>query len=191
MELILLVVQTIVAVLLIASVLVQRSSSDGFGLGGSSGGSGLISARGQSNLMTRITAILAAVFMLNSLVLTIITTSGSAKTLIDEVAEQPHLSAPVDGRQAPETTKDKNAENAPQTEGDTSPMQAPLPEDKAVSPDTSAKPDETQTSTDSPSQDTDVSEDTAAPQDGQPDNNNAEDGKLAPDQLPVRAPRAQ
>jgi preprotein translocase subunit SecG len=140
MELILLVVQTVIAVLLIASVLVQRSSSDGFGLGGSGGGSGLISARGQANLMTRITATLAALFMINSLVLTIITTGGSARSLIDEVEEQPSLSAPASGKEEITNKPGTVPDTAPDTQDDVkngAEEAAPITPDEAPSqPDT-------------------------------------------------------
>jgi preprotein translocase subunit SecG len=99
MEHVLLVVQMIVALFLIGCVLLQRSDSDGLGGLGAGGGSGLFSSRGQANLMTRTTAILAAVFMLNSLVLGIITARGGSDSLVNElVAEQPTvIEAPKDG----------------------------------------------------------------------------------------------
>ncbi|MBY0355139.1 MAG: preprotein translocase subunit SecG [Rickettsiales bacterium] len=81
METVLLVIQVIIALALIGIVLIQRSDSDGMGLGGGGGGMGLLSGRAKSNALTRATAILAALFMINSLVLGIITASGHASIL--------------------------------------------------------------------------------------------------------------
>ena len=71
MEAIILVVHLILALALIAAVLLQRSEGGGLGIGGSGAGS-LISVRGQANLLTRATGVLAGCFMLTSLVLAIL-----------------------------------------------------------------------------------------------------------------------
>lgn len=97
MEFILLIVQLIVAVALIAFVLLQRSDNDGFGMGSGSGG-GLMSSRGQANFMTKATAILAFIFMANSLVLTILTTYDDSTSIIDEIEAQDPFAVPVDGK---------------------------------------------------------------------------------------------
>ncbi len=113
MEFVLLIVQIVLAVVLIALVLMQRSENDGFGMG-SGGGSGLLSSRGQSNFMTRSTAIVATLFMANSLLLTMITTSGvTGDGFIDEVVEEQMLRTPIDGKTTtPETpTDDATEEN--------------------------------------------------------------------------------
>jgi preprotein translocase subunit SecG len=97
MSLILLILQIIISVLLITVVLLQRSESDGFGLG-SGGGSGLLSSRGQANLMTRTTAILAAAFMINSLLLATINARGSRSSIADEIAaQQQQFQVPLEG----------------------------------------------------------------------------------------------
>ena len=72
MTTIILVIHLLIAVALVIAVLLQRSEGGGLGIGGSGGGSGLVSVRGTSNLLTRATAILAACFMLTSLVLAIL-----------------------------------------------------------------------------------------------------------------------
>jgi preprotein translocase subunit SecG len=70
MQMILFVVQIILALLLIGSVLIQRTSTDGLsGLGSGGAGKGLISSEASTSFMTKLTAILAALFMLNSLLL--------------------------------------------------------------------------------------------------------------------------
>lgn len=74
----LLVVQAIVAALLVVIILMQQSEGGGLGMGGSP--TGLMSARGAADLMTRATTILAAVFIGLSIlhaVLAARTTTGS------------------------------------------------------------------------------------------------------------------
>lgn len=83
MEQVLLVVQVLLAMGLIGMVLIQRSDSDGFGLSG--GGSNLMSGRTAANAMTRITAIFAALFIINSLVLSVMAASGRAPSIIESL----------------------------------------------------------------------------------------------------------
>jgi preprotein translocase subunit SecG len=70
-ETILLVVLVIVAVTMIGVVLIQRSEGGALGIGGGGPGA-MFSARGSANFLTRMTAALAAVFMVLSLVLAIL-----------------------------------------------------------------------------------------------------------------------
>jgi preprotein translocase subunit SecG len=70
MENVLLVVQLLIAVAMVLVILLQRTAQDGGGLmGGGSTMGGLFTARGSANLLTRTTAILATLFILNSLAL--------------------------------------------------------------------------------------------------------------------------
>ena len=57
----LLIVQTIVALALVSVILMQRSEGGGLGVGGSS--SGLMTARGAADFLTRSTSILAVIFV--------------------------------------------------------------------------------------------------------------------------------
>lgn len=69
---VLLVLQLIVAVFMVAVILMQRSNGGALsGLGGDSGIGGLISARGKGNILTKITAILATLFFVLSMALSI------------------------------------------------------------------------------------------------------------------------
>lgn len=63
------VVQILLTLALVGLILVQRNDSDGLGSmgGGGGGGNALMTGRGAANLMTRSTAIIATLFMLNSL----------------------------------------------------------------------------------------------------------------------------
>ena len=71
------VLQAIVAALLVAVILMQKSEGGGLGVGGSP--AGLMSARGAADFLTRSTAVLGTVFVVLSIVLAVLavrTTSG-------------------------------------------------------------------------------------------------------------------
>ncbi len=69
---VLLVIHLIVAIFLVAVILLQRSTGGALdGLGGGSGASSFLSARGKGNLLTRLTAILATIFIITSISLSI------------------------------------------------------------------------------------------------------------------------
>ncbi|PNU06266.1 preprotein translocase subunit SecG [Novosphingobium guangzhouense] len=67
MFLFLTVVQALVAAMLVGVILVQKSEGGGLGVGGSP--SGLMSARGAANFLTRATGVLATVFVILSIAL--------------------------------------------------------------------------------------------------------------------------
>lgn len=90
---VLLVVQVLVAAALIGIILIQRSDTDGFGLGSGSGAN-FMSGRASANLLTRTTAILATAFILNSLVLSVLAARGHERSIVDAVVKQ-ESSAPV------------------------------------------------------------------------------------------------
>ena len=75
----LIIIQLILAFLLVVLVLLQGSDNEGLGLGGGSLG-GMMSARGSANLLSRLTALTATIFMIMSVVLTIAASVGSDKT---------------------------------------------------------------------------------------------------------------
>ncbi|ESQ82938.1 hypothetical protein AEAC466_15650 [Asticcacaulis sp. AC466] len=66
---ILLTVQILVSVTMAGLILIQRSEGGALGMGG--GPSGFMSARGAGNLLTKLTAIFAFIFFVNSIGLTI------------------------------------------------------------------------------------------------------------------------
>lgn len=85
---VLLVIQIIIAIAMIVVILLQRSSSDGLsGLGGGGGGNALMTGRASANMLTKTTAILATVFMVNSLAMATITarSSGIADSVIKRI----------------------------------------------------------------------------------------------------------
>lgn len=81
----LLIVHAFIALGLIGVILIQRS--DGGALGGLGGGSfgGMLTGRSSANLLTRVTAVLATIFMLNSLLLAILSGYGSENSIVDEI----------------------------------------------------------------------------------------------------------
>ena len=81
----LIIIQLILAVLLVIFVLIQGSDNEGLGLGGGSGAGGMMSARGSANLLSRLTAITATLFMVMSIVLTITASVGSDKNILQSL----------------------------------------------------------------------------------------------------------
>ena len=94
----LIIIQLILAVLLIIFVLLQGSDNEGLGLGGGGGMGGMMSPRGSANLLSRLTALTATLFMVMSVVLTIFASVGSEKNILEslpaisseeEISEEP------------------------------------------------------------------------------------------------------
>ena len=108
MEQILLVFQVIIAAALIGMVLIQRSETDGFGLG-SGGGSGLMSGRAKASLLTRTTAILAALFIINSLGLSVIAAHKHAPSIVEEIERSETVPAAVATKDKKDSKADKAA----------------------------------------------------------------------------------
>lgn len=86
------VVQAIVATLLVTVILMQKSEGGGLGVGGSP--TGLMSARGAGNFMTRTTTILASIFILLSIALAALATVSRKPDTIDASLARPATPAP-------------------------------------------------------------------------------------------------
>ena len=80
----LIIIQLILALALVILVLLQGSDNEGLGLGGGTFG-GMMSARGSANLLSRLTAITATLFMVMSVVLTITASVGSDKNVLESL----------------------------------------------------------------------------------------------------------
>jgi preprotein translocase subunit SecG len=94
---IILVINTFVCVALIAVVLLQRSEGGALGMGGGGGPSGFMTARGAGDLLTRTTWILAGIFFVLSITLTVLTGKihGGVGSLVDHINVHPvDLQAP-------------------------------------------------------------------------------------------------
>lgn len=84
-----LVIQILVTLALVVLILFQRNDSDGLGsMGGGGGGNSFMTGRGQANLLTRSTAILATIFMLNSLWLAMMASGGNRGASLAEEIER-------------------------------------------------------------------------------------------------------
>jgi preprotein translocase subunit SecG len=88
-----LVIHLLLAIALIGVVLLQRSEGGGLGIGGGGGGGGMagfLTGTSTKSLLTRTTAILAACFMVTSLLLTWIEgRSDVRQSILDTPVEAP------------------------------------------------------------------------------------------------------
>ena len=89
MSTVILVIHLLIAVALVATVLLQRSEGGALGIGGGGGGGGFMSGRGTANLLTRVTAFLAAAFFCTSILLTILARQSADPTSILEGVQTP------------------------------------------------------------------------------------------------------
>lgn len=92
MENVLLVAYLLIVLALIAVILLQRSEGGGLGMGGNAGG--LMTVRGSANLLTRTTAILAALFFATAIGLTIMSQLNKTTSDILNSAAAPGEAAP-------------------------------------------------------------------------------------------------
>ncbi len=107
LQTILLVAMILISIALTAVILLQRSEGGALGMGG--GPSGFMSARGAGNLLTRSTAILAILFFVCAILLTIAgNMARGAQSVVDADAigsialdEQPAAQAPAEAPAAP------------------------------------------------------------------------------------------
>jgi preprotein translocase subunit SecG len=95
MTTVLLVIHLMIAAALVGVVLLQRSEGGALGIGG---GGGFMTGRGAANLLTRVTAGLAAAFFATSMALTMIATRPSTPRSIMDPAP---ASAPASDKAAP------------------------------------------------------------------------------------------
>jgi preprotein translocase subunit SecG len=91
MQTVLLVIHLMVVAALVGVVLLQRSEGGALGIGG---GGGFMTSRGTANVLTRTTAILAGVFFLTSIGLSVLPQfTGAHDSILDKV--QPTPGAPA------------------------------------------------------------------------------------------------
>ena len=92
MENVLLVAYLLIVLALIAVILLQRSEGGGLGMGGNAGG--LKTVRGSANLLTRTTAILAALFFATAIGLTVMSQLNRTTSDILDSAAAPGEATP-------------------------------------------------------------------------------------------------
>jgi preprotein translocase subunit SecG len=85
----LLIIHGIVTLLLITVILLQKSEGGGGLMGGSQGN--LFSVRGSANFLTHTTAILATIFMANSLLIAYVTTHHTKTVSVLDAPMNPSL----------------------------------------------------------------------------------------------------
>lgn len=125
MATIILIIHLMLAVALVATVLLQRSEGGALGIGG--GGDGMMTGRGAGNVLTRATAVLAALFMTTSLVLGILAARGGmADSVLDRVVPPTEDSSDFDASvPAPIGSEFETPEVPPAEDRDAIPPTAP------------------------------------------------------------------
>ncbi|MGE0211852.1 MAG: preprotein translocase subunit SecG [Parvibaculaceae bacterium] len=97
---VLLVIHLLIALALIGVVLLQRSEGGALGIGG---GGGAFSSRGVGSTLTRATAILAVIFFMTSIALTLVARSNRTPgSIFDSTPQQGQQQAPAGQQQTPQ-----------------------------------------------------------------------------------------
>ncbi len=93
MENIVLTLDIILAILLVIVILLQKSEGGALGIGASQ--ESFISSRSAGNFLTKITAIIATLFIITSVLLTIISNEGrSSSSVLEKIEEKQDSSEP-------------------------------------------------------------------------------------------------
>lgn len=129
MSTVLLIIQLIISIILTGLILIQRSEGGALGIGGGGGG-GLMSGRSATTSIARMTGIIGAIFILNSLALSVVYQIETRDNLIiDDVTVSQPLTAPSDSSDGTLPLADETpAVETPETEAD------PVPDADAPNP---------------------------------------------------------
>lgn len=94
---VLMVLHVFITLGLIVIILIQRSDTDGLGgLGGGNSMSGFMTGRSTANLLTRTTAVLATLFIVNSLALGIIVAHNRGQgSIAERIAHEQNATTPA------------------------------------------------------------------------------------------------
>ena len=92
---VIIIIHLLVSVGLVGVVLLQRSEGGALGIGGGGGG-GFLTGRGTANLLTRVTAVLAAVFILTSLALAKLAGGDRVTRSIIDEPSPPAIDSPAE-----------------------------------------------------------------------------------------------
>jgi len=114
MTTILLVIHLVFVIALVVVILIQRSEGGALGIGGGGGMGGMFSSRGAANLLTRLTAFLAAGFMATSLILTVLTSrqDRDGSILEEDQFDQQKEEFELEG-EVQENTNNEESDNKP------------------------------------------------------------------------------
>ncbi|WP_294541662.1 preprotein translocase subunit SecG [uncultured Rhodoblastus sp.] len=125
MQTVLIVIHLLVVIALIATVLLQRSEGGALGMGGGGGAGSFFTGRGQANALTRATAILATLFFITSLSLTVLASyTRSQKSIFESPAGS---TAPAEPGQGSVLDKLKAMQKAPPAPEQAPPAPEPTP----------------------------------------------------------------
>ena len=94
MIILLLAVHILIAISLVGVILLQKSEGGALGMGGG-GMSGFMTGRSTANLLTRVTAVLAAAFMTTSILLVVLHNRDRAPRSIIDQGAPPSPTAPA------------------------------------------------------------------------------------------------
>lgn len=89
----LLVIHAIITATLVGVILMQQSEGGGLGMGGSP--TGLMSARGAANFLSRATTILASLFIILSIISAVVASRGASRTIDTSLARTPAPAVPA------------------------------------------------------------------------------------------------
>src|SRR6202451_2884430 len=96
MQTLLIFAELVIAIAMVITVLLQRSEGGALGMGGGGSGlGGLFSPRGAADTLTRTTAILAVLFFVTSLGLTLVALHGQPESFLDSNPTAPIQSLPL------------------------------------------------------------------------------------------------
>jgi preprotein translocase subunit SecG len=131
MTTVLLVIHIMVAFSMIVLILLQRSEGGALGMGG--GGGGFVTGRAAANLLTKITAVLAAIFFTTSLALGILSHRPAPASAVGSAAQG--TTAPAPGESAPQSLPDiklpkLGTQTPPAQSAPAAPAQPKLPQSK-------------------------------------------------------------
>lgn len=105
MERLLLIIHVFVTIFLIGIILIQKTSSSGFGQNSNSGM--MMNVRGRKNFFTRATAILATIFLANSLFMAILTRKSS-KDFVEKLEQTKKVETLKDQKEIISEQKDES-----------------------------------------------------------------------------------
>jgi preprotein translocase subunit SecG len=125
MQTVIIVIHLMVVATLIGVVLLQRSEGGGLGIGG---GGGFLTSRGTANVLTRTTAILAAVFFTTSIALTLIAGWERKPRSILGTPSAPTAPGPPPASSGGGGVLDKLRGGAPQPQAPSAPQPPPGPQ---------------------------------------------------------------
>jgi preprotein translocase subunit SecG len=97
MQTVIILIHLMIVLAMVGLVLLQKSEGGGLGMG-SGGGGGFLSSRGTANVLTRATAVLAALFFATSLILSILASyERKPRSILDSGGNPAAPSAPASG----------------------------------------------------------------------------------------------